>query len=148
MGKTYNYNGYGSMAYYTSETCGYANDKWVYDGCTTDYELSEVKYVVDAWKISQAPAASESRLISINEVASLGYEYRQTCAACAARWYKTEEVPTWLYNRNYNYWTMSSDNDSPSATWRVNADDLNYYNIYNNYGVVRPVIVLPKSALQ
>lgn len=69
----YNYNGYGGMAYYTSETCGWINNNLVETGCTTDYAQSEVKYVVDAWKIANAPAASEARLITKSGfVADLG----------------------------------------------------------------------------
>ena len=49
VGTATNQNGYGGMTYYSSETCGYVNSSWVYDGCTTDYAQSEVKYAVDAW---------------------------------------------------------------------------------------------------
>lgn len=43
--KAYDNNGYGGMQYYSSETCnGYGN----YSECKSDYEQSEVKYVVDA----------------------------------------------------------------------------------------------------
>ena len=52
VGTATNQNGYGGMAYYTSETCGYPNGSSgssVDIGCTTDYAQSEVKYAVDAW---------------------------------------------------------------------------------------------------
>ena len=45
----YNNNGYGGLAYYSSETCGYVNDSWVSRGCITNYDQSDVKYVVDGW---------------------------------------------------------------------------------------------------
>ena len=75
VGTAYNQNGYGRMAYYTSETCGYVNNNWVSTGCTNSYASSEIKYVVDAWKTAKAPAAAEARLITIDEVSSLGYEW-------------------------------------------------------------------------
>ena len=57
-----NVNGYGGIAFYSSETCKqYGSD------CTTDYAQSEINYVVDAWKVAQAPAATEARLIQYNE---------------------------------------------------------------------------------
>ena len=43
IGTSYNRNGYGGMAYYSSETCGYINSSYVPTGCTTDYSSSEVK---------------------------------------------------------------------------------------------------------
>ena len=52
VGTATNQNGYGGMAYYTSETCGYLNGSsgsCVTTGCTIDYAQSEVKYAVDAW---------------------------------------------------------------------------------------------------
>ena len=39
----------GGMAYYTSENCGYVNDSWVGTNCTTSYNSSEIKYVIDSW---------------------------------------------------------------------------------------------------
>ena len=146
-----NQNGYGGMAYYTSETCGYVNNNLVESGCTTDYAQSEVKYVVDAWKAAQAPSTTEARLITIDEVLSLGYEWKQTCPTCSENWVRTNEVPIWLNLAKW-YWTISPHNDSSSTVWSVEESDSS--NIGGSYvdgggsgGVVRPVIVLPKSAL-
>ena len=61
-------NGYGGMAYYTSETCGHKDSDSgysTYDGCALDYAQSEVKYVVDSWKGVKAPAALEIVIIGI-----------------------------------------------------------------------------------
>ena len=144
----YDYNSdgtVGGMAYYTSETCGYINNNWVYDGCTTDYAQSEVKYAVDAWKTAQAPAATEARLITINEVVSLGYD--NTCIKVG--WCEPlANVPTWLYNSNYWYWTMSQYNDEASRVWSV--DTRSGANVTSlpvqDYGsAVRPVITLSKA---
>ena len=65
-------NGYGGMAYYTSTTCNSSGDK---SGCTVDYEQSEIKYVVDAWKAEKAPAASEARLIAVDEIETESKEF-------------------------------------------------------------------------
>ncbi len=64
------------MAYYSSETCGYVNNSWIKTDCITNYAQSEVKYVVDTWKITKAPVASEARLITYDElIDNLGYEW-------------------------------------------------------------------------
>ena len=149
VGTAFNKNGYGGMAYYTSETCGYVNNKWVETECTADYAQSEIKYVVDAWKTAQAPAASEARLITIDELSSLGYEWKQTCPTCGEGWGKTDDVPTWVYNSNYWYWTSTRYSDSSSDVWYVsNNGGLTSSNVYGYYvGVVRPVITISKSDL-
>ena len=71
-------------------------------------------------------------------------------------WEKTDDVPNWLYN--YTYWTMSPDNDFESRVLYLNTQgqfvSWYVYSVYNaawgvdyTFNVVRPVIVLPKSAL-
>ena len=143
----YNSNGYGGMAYYSSANCGYGDDSnHTSEGCTSDYAQSEVKYVVDAWAAAKAPAASEARLITINEVVSLGYD--NTCIE-EGRCEPSANVPTWLYNSNYCYWTMSQYNDSASYVWIVGDGGSLYGNgVYSNgIRVVRPVITLSKSSL-
>ena len=100
-----NQNGYGGMAYYTSENCGYVNNSWVETGCTTDYEESEVKYTVDTWKTANAPAALEARLITKDEIDN-NFEFEEVdccggCGSCTENFIKE----TWMYNSNYGYWT-------------------------------------------
>ena len=135
----YDSNGYGGMAYYSSSTCGYVNGSWVKTGCTTDYASSEVKYVVDAWKISQAPAAIEARLITYEELIS---ELECTSDNCSNSSY------SWLYNSNYYYWTMTPHNDSASVVWRVgNNGSLDTSRVYYSDAMVRPVITISKSSI-
>ena len=148
VGTASDYNGYGSMAYYSSETCGYVNGGYVGSaGCTSNYEKSEVKYAVDAWASEKAPSASETRLITLEDLKSLGYS-----EACIQSGYcsKTDDVPTWVYNSNYWYWTMGPYNDSTANVWYVYIDgSLDYSN--EDYGEsigVRPVITISKSVLQ
>ena len=142
----YNDNGYGGMAYYSSANCGYGqNSNQRISGCTTDYGESEVKYVVDAWKTAKAPAATEARLITINEVVSLGYD--NTCIE--EGWCEpSANVPSWLYNLGYygDCWTMSQYNDLASAVWSVDNDGILLNGgVYGSDVVVRPVITLSKT---
>lgn len=150
VGTAYDVNGYGGIAYYTSETCGYVNDSEIDTGCTIDYEQSEVKYVVDAWKVAQAPTATEARLIKYDELLeNLGYDEIQECTGdCWSVIKKTEETPLWLYN-SMAFWTMNGYDDSTVSVWVVSGYviEASIYQFRGAFPVVRPVIVLPKSAL-
>ena len=145
------------MAYYTSETCGYVNGNYVNTGCTTDYEQSEIKYVVDAWASAQAPAASDARLISKQEIDdNFEFEEYKPCGdACGVVLDKI--TADWMYNSNYWYWTSTQYNDSSSYVWYVYSDGvLGSSSVYDyvydstfslSYGVVRPVITISKSVI-
>ena len=154
VGTAYNQNGYGGMAYYSSETCGYVNSSYVSAGCTTDYAQSEVKYVVDAWAadkfqssdLSADATGYSARLISHDDlITNLGYENKQDTTGPSTN----GTTPDWVYNSNYTYWTMSQFGDSTLIVWTVNSrGNVGMYEIYSikDY-VVRPVVTLLKSAL-
>ena len=149
VGTAYDNNGYGGIAYYTSETCGYVNNSWVETGCTSDYAQSEIKYVVDAWKAAKAPAATEARLISKQEIDdNFEFEEYKPCGdACGVVLDKI--TADWMYNNNYWYWTSTQYNGSSSDVWYVSNDgglgSDSVYSSYNSYGIVRPVITISKS---
>ena len=138
VGTAYNLNGYGGMAYYTSETCGSPNGSYVDTGCTTDYAQSEVKYAVDAWKTAQAPQALEARLITYEELTTDLGCINNDC---------TNSSNSWLYNSNYSYLTMSQYNNSSSNVWVVNS--LGWLDSGSVFiaGFVRPVITISKSSI-
>ena len=143
-------NGYGGMAYYTSVDCGHGTgSNNTETGCKSDYASSEVKYVVDAWKTAKAPMATEARLITFDELKdNLGYELIDN--GSVQLWLPTDSTPTWVYNSNYYYWTMSPWNDSASRVWYVYYDGGLFTNIVYNDSigyVVRPVITISKSSI-
>ena len=156
VGTAYNFNGYGGMAYYSSPTCGYVNSSWVNDGCTTNYDESEIKKVVEAWKDAKL---TENELKEVNEYKArlityedlynnLDYEVYINGTTILRR--PSESTPSWVYNSNYWYWTMSPYNDSAYRVWNVYGNgNLDHDNVSNSYGggVVRPVINLLKSAI-
>ena len=124
-------NGYGGMQYHSS---------------TISYEGSYVKTTVDTWKTAKAPAAIEARLIKYDEFENLGY-VEGNISPSDIGMVKTENTPSWVYNSNYRYWTMSPYSDSEYNGWYVQGDG-SLDDIYiASREVVRPVIVLPKSAL-
>jgi len=138
---------YVGMAYYSSEDCVSGGDV---SGCSTDYTVSDVKQVVDVWKEHYASGASEARLITIDElIENFAYELHDD--GSSRMYTKTVNTPSWIYAHNYEYWywTMSQNGDDDSNVWVMWIYD-GYLNS-NNVGAkdfnVRPVIVLPKSAL-
>ena len=159
--KAYDNDGYGSMAYYSSSTCGYDYDSGERkeEGCKTDYDNSEVKYVVDAWaneKLTSVDLKVDStgysaRLITFDELTTnLGYDAEVAKEEGYVNPSTNGETPAWLYNEYYRYWTMSQYQYSSLSVWDVSPigdlciSDVRYY--YGE-GVVRPVITLYKSAL-
>ena len=153
-GTAYDKNGYGGMAYYSSSTCGYNGSKWIHDGCTTDYAKSEVKYVVDAWSLDKLKASDlkedktgySARILSHDELTSnLGYQKTNDSTVPPS---SNGETPSWVYNSNYWYWTMSQFEDDTSGVWKVgDSGGVYHYAVYNNESSVRPVITLLKSAI-
>ena len=146
-------NGYGGMAYYSSSTCGYNGSIWVEDGCTTDYEQSDVKYAVDTWMadkfdtndLTEDILGYKTRLLTVEELTTnLGYMYveRETSSG----YDKSSDTPIWVYNSNYRYWTMNQYKDSVSSVWLVSYDGDAYNgNVYFQNEVIRPVVTLLKS---
>ena len=126
-----NTNGNGGMQYHSSSN--------VYDG-------SYVKTTVDAWKTAKAPAASEARLITLNDLKNnLGYVLDES--ATSEYYIKSSSTPSWVYNSNYWYWTMSPYTDSASDVWRVLSDGSLIGSSVGDRSVVRPVITISKSSL-
>ena len=157
VGTAYNHNGYGSMAYYSSETCGYVNSSWVYDGCTTDYAQSEIKYLVDNWASDKFQASDlkedttgySARLITLDELKdTLGYEYFNNGSLEEYR--LTSDTPDWVYNSKYYYCTMSPYEDSNSVVWKIetNGNLSKWSGISDVNGVVRPVVNLKKAVIE
>ena len=160
VGTATNQNGYGGMTYYSSETCGYVNSSWVETGCTTDYAQSEVKYVVDAWALDKFQSSDLSvdatgysaRLITLEELQSnLGYDISISTVPS-----QNGDTPSWVYNNNYQYWTMTYDTIKSYRVWYIYNDGslltnycsvCPYGGVYDNYENVRPVITILKSAI-
>ena len=148
------------MTYYSSETCGYVGGSWVETGCTTNYAQSEIKYVVDGWTADKLKTEDlkkdslgyKARLMTYDElVNNLGYEDSIYCSGPCHYTGALDNVPKWVYNNQYTYWTMSQYGDSDYHIWSVdnNGDLINYSGYLTTYGsrVVRPVINLYKSAI-
>ena len=124
------YNGYGTVQY----------------GSSTDYSTSTIKQVVDAWKTTAVATGdtATARLITYDELEdNLGYDH----GTPEASWINVnpEYTPSWVYNSNYYYWTMSQYEGS-SDVWDVNYNGDLYDSGPSNSDMVRPVLELSKSA--
>lgn len=158
-----NVNDYGYMAYFTSSTCGYDGSSWVSDGCTTDYVQSEVKYVVDAWidntikseNLIEDDLGYKARLITYEELTDyLGYDHVNTSTIYPS---SNGETPSFVYDSNYGYWTMSQSMDNSSLVFTVMSNggiypygritETYYASSVNSYAV-RPVINLNKKVIK
>ena len=119
-GTSYNRNGYGTMSYYTSETCGLINDSLVSSGCKNNYNDSDVKYIVDTWSKDKF---QNNELKIVNEY-------------------------TWSYSSKYQYWTMTPYSSGSVDNIRIN--DKNQSNnraVFrsDDWIAVRPVINVYKQ---
>ena len=148
----YDYNGYGGMAYYSSPTCGDNGTDRVETGCTTNYAQSEVKYAVDAWRTANAPAATEARLITLDDLTdNLGIELNRINPT-SYQIVQTEDTPAWVMGENYQYWTMTTNTDKTADIWLVSSTHVVSNTVLGSeadgiYGAVRPVITISKSVL-
>ena len=149
---------YGAMYYLTSNGCSYSNQSV----CTSEYNQSDVKYVVDTWAnknidmndLVEDLFGYKVRLIRIDElVNNLGYE---SGIVGTSSGYKPSSVSPTFLRASTNYWTMTPWNDSSIRVWRIISDGrvdtcgceaCHDSNIYNKSASVRPVITLKKSAL-
>ena len=115
-------------------------------GSSIDYSQSTVKQVVDSWKNTAVTTGdtATARLITYDELMdNLGYNE----ATWDASYYRVnpEYTPSWVYNSNYYYWTMSQYQDS-SGVWGVRNDGGLTGNGPSRSHMVRPVLELSKSA--
>jgi len=121
-------------------------------GETSTYSTSYVKSTVDAWASENASAATEVRLIALNDlVDNLGYEQDQSVATMMRP--NQSNTPSWVYNDQYYYYTMTPAEDSTIVkVYSVGkfGGTLIYsgnpYSGTGGFGSVRPVIEINKSA--
>ena len=152
QGVAYNSNGYGGMTYYSSDTCKSGTET----GCTSDYDDSDIKYAVDAWandKLTDTDLKADklgykARLLTYEELTTtLGY----TPAAkdVTGMNLNSESTPSWVYNSNYYYWTMSPFQDEARRVWDIDINgNVGASGVWNSCNsVVRPVVTFSKSAL-
>lgn len=125
-------SGYGNTSNYNESIIKDALDEWVSDNFDND-ELTEV----NNYKV---------RLININELENLGYEYKYNGSVFLYE--KTEDTPEWLYINKPAYWTMSAIDDSSNSIWVVSESGyIVKQAAHSGKKTIRPVINVLKSSL-
>ena len=130
----YNRNGYGGISY----------------GKDSNYKTSYVKVVLDAWKkaLFNSGDCLEARLIKLNELID-HYGYISESVSGTLQLIRSSNTPSYVYNNNYTYWTMTQYEDGSTNLYAVSSyENLSNCSAYscNDY-VIRPVIMLAKSAI-
>ena len=150
--KAFDELGYGAIQYYSSETCGVNQDgEWVYSGCTTDYNKSEVKYVVDAWVSDKVPyGLKEARLLKFDEYLENCELEEETDSQTGKKYMHCISVHyDWLWP-DYHYYTMTPDEGGASNTnvTGISKGGSGSGAINEGFNCIRPVITISKSVLQ
>lgn len=146
----YNMNGYGGIAYHSSETCGYINNS----DCNVDFKSSNINSIINNWANNVFRSGDlvvddlgyKVRLLSLDDL-TINLGYNKVIAVCGYLM-GTKDVPSWVYNSNYSYWTMSNRNDS-EYVWYVSSyyGNVDSDSISNRYYAIRPVITIRKDLL-
>ena len=117
-------------------------------GSSIDYATSTVKQVVDAWKDTTITSGdiATARLIVYDELLdNLGYENNIACTGGCYYIGSIENVPSWVYNSNGDYWTMTAQSET-SYIWIVGGNGNIKDAQPSTMNLVRPVLELNKSA--
>ena len=149
---------YGNMEYYYSDNCygcRYSDNRCprndVDTGCTDDYNLSNVKKVVDLWTeeyfnsddIIPFADGYRSRLLKANEL--VNFDSRNDGSSSL---YYISTGPNWLIKPNYYSWVID-DKSSGKERGSVISDSSQYLNSIKTFenGAVRPTIKLKKGSI-
>ena len=149
---------YGNMSYYYDNNCCYesydSSNSYFYEkygSCKNDYELSNVKKVVDLWTeenfnnedIIPFEDGYKSRLLKGNEL--VDFDPRNDGSSSL---YYISNGPNWLTKPNYYSWVISDNNSNSSYVYTISTD-YHYLKSSAPYekGSVRPTIKLKKSSI-
>ncbi len=139
VGTASNNAGYGGVAYYSSETCGYVNGVEVSNGCKFSYDDSEIKYIVDSWlndefsdDILKEINNYKARLIKKEEYDAISSEY------------------SWKRGDRFGYFTMTAEPSPYPRYYYISLYNGIAYSYVSDFRLsdIRPVINVKKSAIQ
>ena len=146
-----NYNSPCGVQWYSGYHCGYNpynSPRWQNDACRTDYEYSEIKYIVDGWgeyQVDENDMVADTTGYSVRLLTKEEYNYLENEINSNGN----DSISEWLYpESSISYWTMSVCNVSNKQVCIVNKDSMSASNVYGfAYIAVRPVITIKKSAI-
>lgn len=141
------------MQYFYHDQCVSAGET---SGCTTDYSISSVKQIVDAWSnyyLNQSDLLEDelgykARLITFEELTGdLGY--KKTMGSGTYYYISDEDVtPSNIASSGEQTFTMTTYEDYNSKLWFLGSDGSVYSGDVNINLVVKPVINLKKSVIE
>lgn len=125
-----NVDGYGFVAYYTSDTCNASNNT----GCKTDYATSNAKIIIDAWAKDNLTDGSTAGIITTEYLTNQGYSLIGNNT-----YQKTSSTPNNLFKLGIDYWTIDDNGNvyKGSSTFNVTYP----YDI----AAIRPIVIAPKD---
>ena len=121
-----NVNGFGMVAYYSSDTCNSSN----IEGCKTDYASSNVKVIIDAWAKDNVNSDSTATIMTAEYLTNYGY------ALIGNNTYgKTSSTPNSLFELGIDYWAIDDNGNVYKGS--------STFNVTYPYDVasIRPIII-------
>ena len=143
----YDNNGYGGVAFYSSENC---NDSIDYN-CKKDYASSDIKKIVDSWENSVIKNIGvihnnydyEVRILKRDDLLNtLGYNFYGGTDG-----YVLSKYAPYFLNSLKDCWTSFSTSDDNDKILRMRIGNLVDDNIYSYKNLVCPVVILTKKNL-
>ena len=125
-----NVDGYGFVAYYTSDTCNESNNT----GCMTDYDSSNVKVIIDAWANDNLKNGATAGIITTDYLTSQGYSLIGNNV-----YQKTSTTPSALFKLGIDYWAIDNSGNVYKGS--------SLFNITYPYDIaaIRPIIIAKES---
>ena len=125
-----NVNGFGVVAYYTSDTCNQSNT----EGCKTDYASSNVKAIIDAWALDNLKDGSTATILTTEYLTNQGYSLIGNNT-----YSKTSNTPNSLFSVGVDYWAIDDNGNVYKGS--------STFNITYPYDVaaIRPIIIAKAS---
>ncbi|MBQ9318829.1 MAG: hypothetical protein IJR82_04295 [Bacilli bacterium] len=119
--------------------------------CTSDYNNSSIYSLIDKWMFYifdddelVEVNGYKARLINIDELQNLGYEVKPDVSELT--YYDSGNVPSWVYDSEKSYWTMSPYEDSLTNVYYF-SEEVFKRNV-NERSEIRPVINLNKNVIE
>ena len=133
-------DGYGAIAYYSRSDCKYSNEKDI-SGCSTNYDISDIKRVVDNWGndffsselLSLDDLGYSLRLLTIDDfINNFGYVGKNDSITADSIYEPSNSTPNFV-SKIFSCWTMSSDSDNDTSVYYKNTSNYSSEYIKKNY---------------
>lgn len=146
-----NLNGYGSVAYYSSDTCNVSDNS----GCTNSYEDSHIKHILDEWVLNNLKNNNidlsniNVRIISKSDLEDIfRYTITRTAPGGTTGYEIYYRPPILVQYDLSNCLTSSSINDDNDSVWHGNGKNAFKDRYVYNPGTICPIISIKKQLIK